>query len=112
MFNYSLNFSKPSSQILLQYYNFLRLGREGYRRDHAEHHEQRPVPRKKLVETGRFELLNESKYLPVVVVKLKDPQAPPQTLYQLSEVLRQFGWIVPAYPCRPTRRRRTCCGPW
>ena len=51
-----------------------------------------------LLATGRFELLNESKYLPVVVVKLKDAQAPPQTLYHLSDVLRQHGWIVPAYP--------------
>ena len=27
-----LNFSRPGAQVLLQYYNFLRLGREGYRR--------------------------------------------------------------------------------
>src|SRR4029079_13747785 len=28
----ALNFSRPGAQVLLQYYNFLRLGREGYRR--------------------------------------------------------------------------------
>ena len=29
--NYSLNFSKGSSTIIAQYYNFIRLGMEGYR---------------------------------------------------------------------------------
>jgi glutamate decarboxylase len=28
--NYSLNFSRPSSSVVLQYFNFLRLGHEGY----------------------------------------------------------------------------------
>ena len=31
----AINFSRPGAQVLLQYYNFLRLGREGYRRVHA-----------------------------------------------------------------------------
>jgi glutamate decarboxylase len=30
----AVNFSRPGGQVLLQYYNFLRLGREGYRRVH------------------------------------------------------------------------------
>ena len=98
MFNYSLNFSKPSGQILLQYYSFLRLGRAGYRQVMSNIMENARYLEKMLLATGRFELLNESKYLPVVVVKLKDPQAPPETLYHLSDVLRQHGWIVPAYP--------------
>ncbi len=98
MFNYSLNFSKPSGQILLQYYSFLRLGRAGYRQVMNNIMDNARYLEKMLLATGRFELLNESKYLPVAVVKLKDPQAPPQTLYHLSDVLRQYGWIVPAYP--------------
>ena len=54
---------------------------------------------KKLLDTGRFRAVEcESKYLPVVVVKMKDPSAPPETLYHLSDALRQRGWIVPAYP--------------
>ena len=31
---FALNFSRPGGQIIAQYYNFLRLGREGYRRIH------------------------------------------------------------------------------
>ena len=29
---FTLNFSRPGNQLVGQYYNFLRLGREGYRR--------------------------------------------------------------------------------
>lgn len=106
MFNYSLNFSKPSSQILLQYYSFLRLGQAGYRQVLGNIMANARYLEKMLLDTGRFELLNESKYLPVVVVKLKDPQAPPETLYHLSDLLRQRGWIVPAYPL-PAKAEQT-----
>jgi glutamate decarboxylase len=98
MFNYSLNFSKGSGQVMLQYYNFLRLGIEGYREIMQNIMSNARYVEEQLVGLDRFELLNESKYLPVVVVKLKDPKESPQTLYQLSDVLRQRGWIVPAYP--------------
>jgi glutamate decarboxylase len=98
MFNYSLNFSKPSSQVLLQYYNFLRLGRAGYKRIIENIMSNARYLEKQLIAGGRFELLNESQYLPVVVVTLKDKDAPAETLYHLSDRLRQRGWIVPAYP--------------
>ncbi|MEO0796557.1 MAG: glutamate decarboxylase [Verrucomicrobiota bacterium] len=100
--NYSLNFSRASSMVLLQYYNFLRLGQEGYRRimknimDNAQYLEG------KLMELGVFELLNESKYLPTVTVRLKDHSAPNKIIYILSDLLRQYGWIVPAYALPPS----------
>ena len=47
MTNYSLNFSKSSSTIIAQYYNFIRLGRSGYT-DNDEHDEQQPLPRRKV----------------------------------------------------------------
>ena len=45
---FNLNFSKGASQVIAQYYNFLRLGREGYRRimtnlDFALQHSRRGV---------------------------------------------------------------------
>lgn len=98
MYNYSLNFSKPSGQVLLQYYNFLRLGRQGYRRIMQNIMANARYLEEQLLATGRFELLNEAKYLPVVVVTLKDRSEPPATLYRLSAMLRERGWIVPAYP--------------
>ncbi len=101
MFNYSLNFSRASSPVYLQYYNFLRLGKAGYRRLMTNIMENARYLEKQLLETGRFELLNEAEYLPVVVVRLKDRSEPHETLYHLSDVLRQRGWIVPAYPLPP-----------
>lgn len=96
--NYSLNFSRASSMVLLQYYNFLRLGQEGYRRIMTNIMDNAQYLEKKLIETGYFELLNESKYLPTVTVRLKDRELPTKVVYMLSDLLRQFGWIVPAYP--------------
>ena len=29
---FALNFSRPGAQVVAQYYNFVRLGRDGYRR--------------------------------------------------------------------------------
>lgn len=95
--NYSLNFSRGSNTVMLQYYNFLRLGHEGYRRIMANIMDNAHYLEKKLLETGKFELLNESKYLPVVVVRLKDKTTSPKLVYLLSDLLRQYGWIVPAY---------------
>ncbi len=98
MFNYSLNFSRASSQVLLQYYTFLRLGKEGYRRVMQNIMENAQYLEERLMSLGRFELLNEAKYLPVVVVRLKDPNEPQELLYLISDILRERGWIVPAYP--------------
>jgi glutamate decarboxylase len=99
--NYSLNFSRASSMVILQYYNFLRLGMEGYRRIMANIMENARFLEEKLLTTGAFELLNESRYLPVVVVRLKDRKMPSRLVYLLSDMLRQYGWIVPAYPLPP-----------
>jgi len=96
--NYSLNFSRASSMVLLQYYNFLRLGKEGYGRLMTNIMNNAHYLEKRLLDTGFFELLNESKYLPVVVVRTKDRKLPVKTVYMLSDLLRQQGWIVPAYP--------------
>ena len=41
---FALNFSRPGSQIVAQYYNFLRLGREGYRRVHQASQEVATCP--------------------------------------------------------------------
>lgn len=99
--NYSLNFSRASSMVLLQYYNFLRLGHEGYSRIMGNIMANAQFLEKKLLESGRFELLNESKYLPTVTVRLKDRSLPNKVVYLLSDLLRQYGWIVPAYPLPP-----------
>lgn len=98
--NYSLNFSRASNSVLLQYYNFLRLGREGYERIAANLMENAGALERSLTESGRFELLNDARYLPVVVVRPTGSEGGVD-VFELSERLRERGWIVPAYPLPP-----------
>jgi glutamate decarboxylase len=101
MDNYSLNFSKPSSLILAQYYNFLRLGREGYTRIINNIMKIAEYVEKALVTTGKFEILTDGgrKYLPVAALKLKDSSK--YNVFEISRRLRRHGWIVPAYTMPP-----------
>ena len=101
MENYSLNFSKPSSMILAQYYNFLRLGRAGYTRIINNIMEIADFVEQALVATGRFEILTDGgkKYLPVAALKLKDSSR--YDVFEISHGLRRYGWIVPAYTMPP-----------
>ena len=98
--NYSLNFSRASNAVLLQYYNFLRLGMEGYERIAANLMENAGELEKALTAGGRFELLNDARYLPVVVVRPTGEDGGVD-VFELSERLRERGWIVPAYPLPP-----------
>jgi glutamate decarboxylase len=94
MTNYSLNFSKGSSTIIAQYYNFIRLGKSGYADIVTNMMKNSQYLADKLRNSGRFEIINKQKTLPLVAVRLKDA---PFTVFQLSDKLRQKGWIVPAY---------------
>ncbi len=100
MANYSLNFSRASNAVLLQYYNFLRLGREGYERIAGNLMENAAKLEATLTAGGRFELLNDARYLPVVVVRPTDSDGGVD-VFELSERLRERGWIVPAYTLPP-----------
>ena len=100
MANYSLNFSRASNSVLLQYYNFLRLGREGYERIVGNLMENAGRLEAQLTTSGRFELLNDSRYLPVVVVRPTERDGGVD-VFELAERLRERGWIVPAYTLPP-----------
>lgn len=97
--NYSLNFSKASSMVLAQYYNFLRLGREGYTRIMNNVLKVADYVEKAIADTGRFEILTDTRYLPVAGLCLKDSSR--YTVFQISARLKAAGWIVPAYTLPP-----------
>lgn len=94
MSNYSLNFSKASNTIIAQYYNLIRLGFNGYKDIMDNMIENTRYMASKLEETGRFEIINPGLLFPLITVKLKDSDF---TVFQLSDKLRENGWIVPAY---------------
>lgn len=92
--NYSLNFSKGSSTIIAQYYNLIRLGRKGYKDIMTNMFDNTLYLAGELENSGKFELINKNIIVPLVAVTLKNADF---TVFQLSEKLREKGWIVPAY---------------
>jgi len=97
--NFGLNFSRGASQIVAQYYNFLRLGQEGYRDVMTALSDIARWLAGEIEALGAFEMLGKGEDLPVVCFRLAG--APPYSVFDLSDVLRQRGWIVPAYNMAP-----------
>ncbi|CAM6118217.1 unnamed protein product [Calypogeia fissa] len=96
---FTLNFSKGASQIIAQYYQFLRLGFEGYRLIMANCQANAATLCKGIEDTGKFEILSKVKGVPVIAFSLKDRTNFDE--YELSAQLRSTGWIVPAYTMAP-----------
>lgn len=97
---FALNFSRPGGQIVAQYYNFLRLGREGYSRIQSAAYDTARYLSEEIGKMGPFEILfdgDRTKGIPALCWKLKDGQNPGFNLYDLADRLRSRGWQVPAY---------------
>jgi glutamate decarboxylase len=94
---FALNFSRPGAQVAAQYYNFLRLGFEGYRSVQQACQDVARYLSREIAAMGPFELLTDGSDLPVFAFMLRDPAAVNYTVFDLSERLRQRGWLVPAY---------------
>ncbi|MDU4912281.1 glutamate decarboxylase [Clostridium baratii] len=94
----AINFSRSASQIIGQYYNFLRYGFEGYRRIHQRTKDVAMYLSKEIENMGLFEIYNDGENLPIVCFKLKDDANVNWTSYDLADRLAMKGWQVPAYP--------------
>jgi glutamate decarboxylase len=93
---FALNFSRPGSQVVAQYYTFLRLGFDGYRRVQGYAREVAMYLSGEIAKMGPFELLTRGDELPVFAFKLKD-EVTNYTVFDVSAALRERGWQVPAY---------------
>jgi glutamate decarboxylase len=97
---FALNFSRPGGQVIAQYYNFLRLGKQGYRNVQMACYDTAQYIAGQLADMGPFDILfggDEKSGIPAVSWTLKDGQKPNYTLYDLADQLRMRGWQVPAY---------------
>jgi glutamate decarboxylase len=97
---FQINFSRPAGQIIASYYNFLRLGHEGYRRVHMADYEIGQYLADQIVKLGPFELLcasNPNTGIPTVTWRIREGEDPGYTLFDLADRLRTRGWQVPAY---------------
>lgn len=93
----ALNFSRPGAQVLLQYYQFLRLGREGYRKVQQESIDVATYLSSEIEKMGPFALVSRGDTIPVFAWKLVKGERN-WDLYDLADRLRMRGWQVPAYP--------------
>ena len=96
---FTFNFSRGSAMVQAQLYQFVRLGREGYRQVVGDMMTNARYLNEGLERTGRFEVMNPGLAEPVVTFRLRDASAFDE--YHLSDRLRMAGWIVPAYTLPP-----------
>jgi glutamate decarboxylase len=97
---FAINFSRPAGQIICQYFLFLRLGREGYRKIQQACYDTAKWIAQEILQSGPFELIcdgDPSRSIPAVTWRFRDGAKVPYTLFDLADRLRQRGWLVPAY---------------
>jgi glutamate decarboxylase len=97
---FALNFSRSGANVAAQYYNLIRLGREGYT---AVQQESRDIARwlaAEIADLGPYRLLSEGNQLPVFAFATAEDE-PGFDVYDISEALRVRGWLVPAYKMPP-----------
>jgi glutamate decarboxylase len=98
---FTLNFSTGASMVLAQYYNFVRLGRWGYRYVLRAMEENAKALAGRLEEMGDFELIGaDREQLPLVAFKLAGEKDYDEfdVSWQLSA---ERGWMLPAYTMPP-----------
>ncbi len=96
----TLNFSKSAAPVLTQYYQFLRLGREGFTRIMKHTLEHAEYLRNRLIKTGKFQIMNETQRIPVVALTL-DKSVTKYNEFDISNKVRERGWILAAYSMPP-----------
>jgi glutamate decarboxylase len=101
---FALNFSRPGGEVICQYYNFLRLGKAGYRKLQSECYELGHFLAEKIAGLGPFRIIYDGHGgIPGLCWELKDPASSNFTLYDFAARLRARGWLVPAYSMPPNR---------
>jgi len=104
MKTFALNFSRPAGQIVTQYYNFLRLGKEGYSKIHNACYETAVYLGSQIDKLGPFEVVYNGKSgIPALIWRLKAGEEYGFSLFDLSDRLMMKGWQVPAYSLPPNR---------
>lgn len=93
--SFSLNFSRGGSMILAQYYQFIRLGRQGYYDIQNTMRENARYLARGVEATGRFEMINDGTWTPSCCMRLKDESR--YNAADLVKTLAQKGWIIPAF---------------
>ena len=94
-----LNFSRPAAQILGQYYNFLRLGFEGYKQIQQASMDVARYCHEQIGKMSCFCNYNKTLENPLFIWYMNPEyeKTAKWTLFDLQALLQQNGWMVPAY---------------
>jgi glutamate decarboxylase len=93
---FALNFSRPGSEVIAQYFMFLSLGREGYETVQQASSTVAQHIAKEVAAMGPYRLITDGSELPVFAFTVA-PEVENYTVFDVSARLREFGWLVPAY---------------
>jgi len=93
---FTLNFSRPGSEVVAQYFMFASLGFEGYRQVQQQSSDIARHLAAGVASIVPFDLVTDGSDLPVFAFALK-PDVRNYTVFDVSDRLRERGWLVPAY---------------
>jgi len=93
---FALNFSRPGSEVVAQYFMFMSLGRGGYAKLLGSLRSVAQRISGAIAEMGPYRLITDGSQLPVFAFALTD-EITNYTVFDVSERLRERGWLVPAY---------------
>ena len=94
-----LNFSRPAAQVLGQYYQFIRLGFEGYKEVQGNSMRITQYMHDQIGRMAPFKNYSKEVVNPLFIWYMKPEYAKTAkwTLYDLQSKLQESGWMVPAY---------------
>ncbi len=87
--------------MAVQYYNFIRLGFNGFKAVQGASREVAQYLAHAIAGMDVFELVSDDFCIPAFAFRLRDPDACGFSVFDVSEALRAWGWIVPAYKMPP-----------
>ncbi len=93
---FALNFSRPGSEVIAQYFMLASLGHDGYTKVMRRAQKVALHLSSSIAEIGPYRLISDGSELPVFAFAVKD-DVKNYTVFDVSDRLRQRGWLVPAY---------------
>ncbi|KKY19125.1 putative glutamate decarboxylase [Phaeomoniella chlamydospora] len=100
--SFTLNFSKGASQVIGQYYQFIRLGRRGYRSIMLNLTKTADYFASEIEKLG-FIIMSQGggRGLPLVAFRINPEDGYEFDEFALAHCLKERGWVVPAYTMAP-----------
>jgi len=102
--SFTLNFSKSAVQVIGQYYQFIRLGKSGYKAIMTNLTQTADYLAQEILKIGggnRFEILSEGNGMGLPLVAWRFVGQEKYDEFAVARTLRERGWIVPAYTMAP-----------